>query len=229
MNPTSRLSIVLASVCIVAASGCGKKPGTAATSATPGAGAAKAATVAAATGTATAETNVIADTTAKLAAAEWALKQDAIKNDPNGQWAVSATASSSYNDAKENEGYAPNQAAGAPNVETYSDNDKAWTPATADSGIEWLDLTYAKPVYATEVRVRESCGSGAIIRVELIDAQGTSHAIWSGADPTTELNYLLVRFPKTAFKVARVKVTLATNVVSGWNEIDAVQLVGTAD
>src|ERR1700733_5982143 len=39
-----------------------------------------------------------ADTTAKLAAADWALKQDAIKNDPNGEWAILATASSSYND-----------------------------------------------------------------------------------------------------------------------------------
>ena len=41
-----------------------------------------------------------ADTTAKLAAAAWALKQDEIKNDPNGQWAVEASASSTYNDAK---------------------------------------------------------------------------------------------------------------------------------
>ena len=31
---------------------------------------------------------------------EWALKLDEIKNDPNGQWASQATASSSYNDAQ---------------------------------------------------------------------------------------------------------------------------------
>jgi hypothetical protein len=37
----------------------------------------------------------------------------------------------------------------------------------------------------------------------------------------------MVKFPKTGFKTDRVKVTLATNVVPGWNEIDAVQLVGT--
>jgi hypothetical protein len=36
-----------------------------------------------------------------------------------------------------------------------------------------------------------------------------------------------VKFPKTAFRTDHVKVTLATNVVPGWNEIDAVQLVGT--
>jgi hypothetical protein len=37
----------------------------------------------------------------------------------------------------------------------------------------------------------------------------------------------MVKFPKTTLKTDRVKVTLATNIVPGWNEIDAVQLVGT--
>jgi hypothetical protein len=37
----------------------------------------------------------------------------------------------------------------------------------------------------------------------------------------------MVNVPKTAYKTDRVKVTLATNVVEGWDEIDAVQLVGT--
>lgn len=168
-----------------------------------------------------------ADTTAKLAAAEWALKQDEIKNDPNGQWAIQATASSTYNDAKDTENWSANQVTGAPNVEKYGDDGHAWAPKTQDGGIEWLDLKYPKPVHATEVRVRESCGSGAVIKVEVYDEQGSAHAVWQGNDPTTNLNYLLVKFPKTAFKTERVKVTLATNVVPGWNEIDAVQLVGT--
>src|ERR1700753_3260315 len=47
---------------------------------------------------------------------DWALKQEDIKNDPQGQWASGATASSSYGDAKEQERFAPWQATGAPNV-----------------------------------------------------------------------------------------------------------------
>jgi len=168
-----------------------------------------------------------AETTAKMAAAEWALKQDEIKNDPNGQWAIQATASSSYNDAQGTANWSPNQATGAPNVEKYGDDGRAWTSKTPDAGIEWLDLKYPKPVHATEVRVRESCGSGAVIKVEVFDEQGAPHAVWQGNDPTTELNYLMVKFPKTTFKTDRVKITLATNVIPGWNEIDAVQLVGT--
>jgi hypothetical protein len=175
----------------------------------------------------TADTGTSAGTTAKMAAAEWALKQDEIKHDPNGQWAIQATASSSYNDAQGTANWSANQAAGAPNVDKYGDDGNAWTSKTQDGGIEWLDLKYPKPVHATEVRVRESCGSGAVIKIEVYDEQGAAHAVWQGNDPTTELNYLMVKFPKTTFKTDRVKVTLATNVVPGWNEIDAVQLVGT--
>ena len=59
------------------------------------------------------------------------------------------------------------------------------------------------------------------------DEQGVPHTVWTGADSTKTLDYLVVEFPKTTFKTGRVKLTLATNVVGGWNEIDAVQLVGT--
>lgn len=167
-----------------------------------------------------------AETTAKMAAAEWALKQDDIKNDPDGQWAIQATASSTYNDAQGPASWSANQVTGKPDVDKYGDDGHAWAPKTQDGGIEWLDLKYPKPVHATEVRVRESCGSGAVIRVELFDDQGHPHVAWAGNDPTTELNYLIVKLPKTEYKTDRVKVTLATNVVLGWNEIDAVQLVG---
>ena len=174
-----------------------------------------------------AEAGPSAETTAKMAAVDWALKQDEIKTDPNGQWAIQATASSTYNDAQGTAPWSANQATGAPNVDKYGDNGAAWTTKTADGGIEWLDLKYPRPVHATEVRVRESCGSGAVIKIEVYDEAGGAHSVWQGNDPTTELNYLLVKFPKTTFKTDRVKVTLATNVVPGWNEIDAVQLVGT--
>ncbi len=180
-----------------------------------------------ATPAATAAADAGAETTAKLAGAAWALKQDEIKSDPNGQWAIQATASSTYNDAQGTAAWSANQATGAPDVDKYGDDGKAWTSKTPDAGIEWLDLKYPRPVHATEVRIRESCGSGAVIKTEVFDEQGTAHTVWAGNDPTTDLNYLIVKFPKTSFKTDRVKVTLATNVVPGWNEIDAVQLVGT--
>jgi hypothetical protein len=163
----------------------------------------------------------------KKAQIEWALKQDEIKSDPNGQWATDAKASSTFNDAKGNTSYSANQATGEPNVQTYSTTPQAWSSKTPDSGIEWLELTFAKPVRANAVRVRESSGSGALIKIEVFDEKGAAHTVWTGADSTKELNYLIAEFPKTAFMTNRVKLTLATNVVGGWNQIDAVQLVGS--
>lgn len=162
----------------------------------------------------------------KLAAIDWAMKQDEIKHDPNGQWAISATASSSYNNAKDQQAWSAMQAAGDPNVERYGDDGRAWAPSTQNGGIEWLDLKYAKAVNATGVRIRESCGSGTVAKVELFDETGNVHKIWQGVDPTQELNYLTIKFPPTTYKVNRVKVTLATNILPGWKEIDAVQLLG---
>ena len=163
----------------------------------------------------------------KKAKIEWALKQEEIKNDPNGQWAVDAKASSTRGNAQGNAAYAPGQATGLPNIESLGNNSLAWTPATPDAGIEWLELQYAKPVHATLVRIRESYGAGAIIKVELFDEQGGAHTVWTGVDATKDLEYLVVPFARTAFKTARIRLTLATNIVPGLNEIDAVQLVGS--
>jgi hypothetical protein len=157
---------------------------------------------------------------------DWALKQSDIKSDPAGQWASAATASSSWNDAKDQARFAPWEATGAPNVDQEGDNGNAWTAKSADAGIEWLDLTYPKAVMATGIRIRESDNAGAIIRVELIDTDNQSHALWKGTDPTKGLNYLIFTFPKTAYKTNHVKITQATNLVPGYNEIDAVQLLG---
>ncbi|HZL27868.1 MAG TPA: hypothetical protein VFC39_15180 [Acidobacteriaceae bacterium] len=158
---------------------------------------------------------------------DWALKQEDIKNDPQGQWASGATASSSYGDAKEQERYSPWQATGVPNVDQESDNAAAWTSKTADAGMEWLDLTFPNAVHATGLRVRESDGAGAIVRVEMFDDSGAVHNLWTGTDPTKGLNYFVLTFPKTTYKTNHVKIMLATNMVQGWNEIDAVQLLGT--
>ena len=204
--------VAVAFACFLVA-GCRKGPeagapaasGTAANPPVPAASASTAASPG--NSTATSGTDVT-DAAAKAAAVEWALKEEAIKNDPDGQWAIQAKASSSYQDAQGAAAWSANQATGAPNVDKYGDDGKAWTSKTQDGGIEWLDLSFPKAVFATEVRIRESCGSGAVIKVEVFDEKGAPHAVWSGNDPTKELNYFPVKFDKTAYKTDRVKITL---------------------
>ncbi len=151
--------------------------------------------------------------------------------DPAGQWATSATASSQYGTP----GYSAARATGVPNIPLgmAGDNQDAWCPAAKNEGTAWLELNFAKPVYATEIRVRQNNAPGAIAKIEVLEPDGTMHVYWEGVDPLLktdlrEIVWFAVRVPKTAYLVAKVKLTLNLAAVSGWNQIDAVQLVGTA-
>jgi hypothetical protein len=169
----------------------------------------------------------------KAAAIQAALAEEAIVSDPRGQWAVSASASSTYAGDKNPASmtsYAPGMATGAPDCERYGDNSKAWATEMADKGIEWLEVRYAKPVHATELRIRQNYAPGAIIKLELIDEGGARHAVWQGADDQkyaqNTISWFGKSFEKTPYAVVGARITLATNAVPDWNEIDAVQLLG---
>jgi hypothetical protein len=158
-----------------------------------------------------------------------ALDEEQILADSKGQWAVNADASSTYA-ADKLSGWSPVKMTGEPDVDNYGDNGNAWASKEADKGIEWVKLTFKKPVNATEIRIRQTYGPGAVIKIELIDEKGKSNTVWEGVDKTkyepNKIKYFNVSFEKTAYKTKAVKITLATNSVEGWNEIDAVQLVG---
>jgi hypothetical protein len=153
-------------------------------------------------------------------------------NDPKGQWAYDVLASSTRANLSDDfdAGYSTIKLIGKPDVDSYGDNKSAWCPAGENKGAEWFEVLFAKPVNATEFRLRQTFHPGAVTKIELIDEKVKSHLIWEGSDNnqykpnTTE--YLIVSFAKTPYKVKRVKVTLSTNKVPGWNEFDAAQLIG---
>jgi hypothetical protein len=149
-----------------------------------------------------------------------------IRSDAAGQWATAATAGSQYDRVL----YSAAQATGAPNIEVAGNSPHAWCPASRDTGKDWLELTFAKPVHATEVRVRQNDAAGALVKIEAIDSEGTAHIWWEGVDPhktstVREIVWFAVRVPKTPYLVARVKLTLNLASGPGYKEIDAVQLV----
>jgi hypothetical protein len=152
--------------------------------------------------------------------------------DKNGQWAVAAEASSYYGgDTGAKPRYGAIQATGAPDVPQYSDSPDSWTTKSGDSPMpEWIALDYATPVHATAVKVRQSAAPGVISRIELIDERGTARIVWEGVDNSAyaknSIAWFVRDFPRTDYLVKRVRLTLVTNRVWGWNEIDAVQLVG---
>ena len=169
----------------------------------------------------------------KTAAIQAALAEEAIASDPRGQWAVSASASSTYSGDKSPQSkasYAPGMATGAPNVDRYGDHGNSWATETADKGIEWLEVKFGKPVHATELRIRQSYYPGAIIKLELIDEGGARHTIWQDVDnqqyAQNTISWFNKSFERTPYTAVGARITLATNAVPGWNEIDAVQLLG---
>jgi len=170
----------------------------------------------------------------KQKAIDRALAEQTLMQDPKGQWATTASASSEYktliSPGSESTERSAMAATGAPDAETPSREEMGWEPEKADAGIEWLELGYAKPVNATEVRIRQIDTPGSIIKIELIDEAGAKHTVWQGRDDTAyeanEFNWLKKSFDKTAFKAKGVRLTLATNAVQGHESIDAVQLIG---
>ena len=119
------------------------------------------------------------------------------------------------------------QATGPPNVEQAgSDDPRAWAPASADGGREWIELTWAKPLRANRVTVFETCTAGGVVSVDLEEEGSGWRTVWSGDDPLSAPGPFEVRFATTHRPVRKVRVTLDTRRRPGWDEIDAVELSG---
>ncbi|MBI1744485.1 fibronectin type III domain-containing protein [Candidatus Acetothermia bacterium] len=148
------------------------------------------------------------------------------------QFASDAKASSEYSPSDRNA--APGNAwsafemIGAPNV--YSkcgDIRGAWAALTPDRGTETVELSFPTPVYATQLNVYETNVPGSITRVEFISADGTNVVGRDFSVSTPSCPDIFTVNASTPFLTNRVKLTLNTSR-SGYEEIDAVELVGTA-
>ncbi len=118
------------------------------------------------------------------------------------------------------------QATGAPDAGANRDDPRAWATRAAEMGEQWLELTYSPPLRASSVCIFEVNSPGAITALIAFDEQGGEHALWSGTDPTQTAGPFEIEFPSTAYRVARIRVVLDTDRRQGWNEIDAVELIG---
>jgi hypothetical protein len=76
------------------------------------------------------------------------------------------------------------------------------------------------------VRIFEVNAAGAVSAVIGYDESGREHRLWAGDDPTEMPGAFEVAIPATKFRVARLRIVLDTDRTPGWNEVDAVELVG---
>lgn len=142
------------------------------------------------------------------------------------QWASDATASSEFTDTN----WSAKQATGKPNTFAAGDCQSAWASSAEDAGDEWLELTYTRPVRPKMVRVYETFNPGAVSCIEAKDDKGNWHELWRGADTTAAAPGWLEAKAKDDMPLTRaIKITLESGRVAGWNEIDAVELIGEAE
>jgi len=163
----------------------------------------------------------------KQAALDYATMEDSYLNDPKGQWAQSATASSVFGETGSS---GPSDVNQAQNMAGKPDG-REWTNDHQDMGFDTFEATFGKPVHATEVRVVFRKGNEAVSKVELKGVDGAYTTVWSGLNEDPEdrrgsRQWFVRKFAATSNPVQSVKVTIANTVERGYKAVDAVQLVG---
>jgi hypothetical protein len=124
-------------------------------------------------------------------------------------------------------GWSPEQATGPPDTMQPGDMTTAWAPRQPDGGAEWLKLDYKLEVMIAEVRVRETYNPGAVVKIAALLAGGEEALIWEGTEEPAQAPVDRSFLNPQPIKARTVKIYLDTARVPGWNEIDAVELVGT--
>jgi hypothetical protein len=120
------------------------------------------------------------------------------------------------------------QAAGPPNTPGCGDYRSAWATADAN-GSGALTLLYPELVTPTAVVVYETYNPGFVTRIDVVDVYGEVHTIYQ-AQPRAQSQCpytLIVRVEDADYEGNRVVVYVdQTTSGGGWNEIDAVELIG---
>jgi len=119
------------------------------------------------------------------------------------------------------------QAAGPPDADPAVDDPRAWASARADMGRQWIELAYKRPLRANRVRIFEVNSGGAVVEVQTVDASGRRRTAWRGTCPGGRPGVCELRIDAGGRAVARIRLILDTDRRPGWNEIDAVELVGS--
>ncbi len=123
--------------------------------------------------------------------------------------------------------WGPEQVVGPPNTHRAGDVPTAWAPLASQGGAdEWLLVNYDTAVDISEIRVRETYPPGTIAKLAAILPDGQEVVLWEGTTPPAEAPVDTGFSAPAGVQARSVKVYLDRTRVPGWNEIDAVELIG---
>jgi hypothetical protein len=122
--------------------------------------------------------------------------------------------------------WGPEQLVGPPNTHAAGDIPTAWAPRFSQGRDEWLQVHYDRAVDIAEIRVRETYNPGAIARLAAVLPDGQEVVIWEGIARPTQAPADTSFVISAGLQAQTVRIYLDRTRAPGWNEIDAVELVG---
>jgi hypothetical protein len=143
------------------------------------------------------------------------------------QWASSAEASSEF----ANPDWSASQAIGSPDAPGCGDYQFAWASAASDD-IDTLEVTFLRAVYPLEIFIHQSFNPDQVVKVEVLDSSSGAYYTVLQKNPVPidrPCPYILnITVEGIEFKTNQVRITVDQSQLGlGWNEIDAVRLVGS--
>jgi hypothetical protein len=123
------------------------------------------------------------------------------------------------------------QATGAPNTFTCSDSRQAWASANAN-GVDTLTLGFEIPVYPTLVNIYETYNPGSITSIDLIPADDSAPIPVANSGDNgfkTCPGVFTIKIVNVNKPIGSIAIHLDQSKANKWDEIDAVELIGTAN
>ena len=120
------------------------------------------------------------------------------------------------------------QAVGEPDTSTCGDHSTAWA-SLHSGGQDWLLLTYDQAVLPIRIVIFETNNPGAVALVEVLDEAGNPLRVYEATPAILSQcpNNLAIDITGVSVPVRSVRVTIDQSNHSGWDQIDAVLLIGT--
>ncbi len=161
-------------------------------------------------------------TTAPIPVATTAPKVKAIR-----QWASSADGSSQYG----KDAWSFGQATGAPDTETCGDNGTAWAGESSTSR-EILQVFFDQPVIPSQINIYQTYNPGAIVQIDVGNSDNPDRVLpldnSADAPGNTDCpGVFAYDVSGVDMPIDFVVIYVDQSLTGNWDEIDAVELVGT--
>lgn len=143
------------------------------------------------------------------------------------QWGISAEASAEFASPE----WGAEQVVGKPDAPGCGDYQFAWASAASDS-IATLDIAFSTSVFPLEIVIHESFNPDQVVKVEVFDSEtGGFYTILQKNPVQVDRPcpfQLIIPVEGIDFRTNLVRITVDQSQLGmGWNEIDAVQLIGS--